>query len=582
MAMRAGQSQNRSALFKSSLCTGFLVWLLVFFVYVATLCPAIYLIDGGELTTVCYTLGIAHPTGYPLYTILGRIFTLIPIGSIALRANLLSAFFGSIALLIFFMVAKTILHDSYLALIPASLVAFSHTLWSTSLSAEVYPLTAFFIAVMLLLFTSSRTSRHIYLYFFVAGLSFCNHMIVFALFIPISVYMLTRHRLNMKQWMFCILLFVTGLSIYAYLPIRAAGQPLLNWGNPFNLERFIWHITGRQYRVWMFSSPLNEVISNLKNGLLHLAYEWLYIFLPLVFIGMRRVFRTNRAVFWTLVFIVTLNILYSINYSIPDIESYFLPTVFVFGLFTANGLLSLQKCLRRGLVLVSAVLPIVFHFSQSTMQSNYAGYDFGKNFLNSLPENSIFLTDYWDIYSTSIYIRHVEQLRQDVSIIDKELLRRSWYFLYLKREYPTTYQRSEPEIRAYLRLLDDFEHDRLKDPNEIQKRYVEMIESFIKKNQGERKCYMLLLTSPLDETQILPDKLRIPYGLVYELSDTISYQFFDYGRIAIRRPRFTSDERLMVNMGIYKKVVGDRIGYLSRIGKTEEARSIEVWLRSNF
>lgn len=75
---------------------GLLVFLISFTVYLLTLCPTVYVGDSGELIAAAYTLGIPHPPGYPLFTILGKIFiTLIPIGSIAYRVNLLSAFFAS-------------------------------------------------------------------------------------------------------------------------------------------------------------------------------------------------------------------------------------------------------------------------------------------------------------------------------------------------------------------------------------------------------------------------------------------------------------------------------------------------------
>ena len=51
--------------------------------------------DDNEFVTVCYILGLAHSTGYPLYTWLGKLFTLIPIGDVAHRVNLMSAVLGA-------------------------------------------------------------------------------------------------------------------------------------------------------------------------------------------------------------------------------------------------------------------------------------------------------------------------------------------------------------------------------------------------------------------------------------------------------------------------------------------------------
>ena len=65
--------------------------------YIMTLCPTVSLVDSGELILVCKTLGIAHSPGFPLYTLLGHLFTYIPIGSIAYRVNLMSAVFAALS-----------------------------------------------------------------------------------------------------------------------------------------------------------------------------------------------------------------------------------------------------------------------------------------------------------------------------------------------------------------------------------------------------------------------------------------------------------------------------------------------------
>ncbi|HRK33650.1 MAG TPA: DUF2723 domain-containing protein, partial [Candidatus Hydrogenedentes bacterium] len=56
-------------------------------VYVMTLGPTITGEDSGELVTAAYTLGIAHPPGYPIWCLLGKVFTFIPFGSVAWRVN---------------------------------------------------------------------------------------------------------------------------------------------------------------------------------------------------------------------------------------------------------------------------------------------------------------------------------------------------------------------------------------------------------------------------------------------------------------------------------------------------------------
>src|SRR5512139_4186294 len=64
----------------------------LFALYGLGACPTIYVGDSGELVTAAHTLGIPHPSGYPLYVLLGKLWTLlVPVGSIAYRMSLFSA-----------------------------------------------------------------------------------------------------------------------------------------------------------------------------------------------------------------------------------------------------------------------------------------------------------------------------------------------------------------------------------------------------------------------------------------------------------------------------------------------------------
>src|SRR5579859_4626763 len=78
--------------------------------YLATCSPTINFLDSGELTTVAWTLGIAHPPGYPLYTLISSAFIQLPLGPPAWRMNLLSALFAAGAVGLFYgLVADTLL-----------------------------------------------------------------------------------------------------------------------------------------------------------------------------------------------------------------------------------------------------------------------------------------------------------------------------------------------------------------------------------------------------------------------------------------------------------------------------------------
>ncbi len=96
------------------------------------------------------TLGIAHQSGYPLYTLMGKLVTaLLPFGDAAGELNLLSALLGAAAVAMLFLVARRFAGSRPAALTAAALFALSPTWWSQATIAEVYALHALLVGVFL-------------------------------------------------------------------------------------------------------------------------------------------------------------------------------------------------------------------------------------------------------------------------------------------------------------------------------------------------------------------------------------------------------------------------------------------------
>ena len=90
----------------------FLTGLLVFIIYLFTLAPSVVEIDSGELATVQAKLGIAHPTGYPLFTLIGHLFYLLPLHLRKIyQLNLLTAVWCSLAVMVFVYTSKLVLDN---------------------------------------------------------------------------------------------------------------------------------------------------------------------------------------------------------------------------------------------------------------------------------------------------------------------------------------------------------------------------------------------------------------------------------------------------------------------------------------
>ena len=570
---------NRSPLFGA-----WLVFFVVLTVYIFTSAPTIGPIDSGELSLVVKTLGIAHPTGYPLFTLLGKIWvTLMFWGDLAFRLNIFSAFTGACAAAFLFLTLSQLGIKPALSLAGSFLWAFSPVVWDQATVLEVYGLTSLLGILLLWLslrYQENHDCKTLALIAFLAGLGLGNHLSLLW-YLP-GVMIIVLDKSVVTSWRKILLpglLFILGLSVYLYLPLRSLNEPLLNWGDPSNWPRFISHVTGRQYRVWMFSNSGPELWQNLIRFLkIALAHPWVY-FSWLAVPGFMHLFIRNKRMLAALAAVILASVLYGINYSIPDIEAYFLPALAALSIAAAFGLQFISGLLEAGTgskparlfswaaLLLALGVPAV-NWQKADRSHDYFTLEFANDLLVSAAPNAVILTENWDISSPCLYLRHQQGLRPDVAIIDKELLRRSWYYRYLERQYPELYQSCRPEIEAFLPQLRLFEQGLDYDQAVIQGRYMDMLNALVLRNYYDMPAYLSRPDRDGDYRLLAPGYERVPEGLLYRLKLPGVVYDFDYDTLFCQRVegkdtiKLSERERLLYRT--YPKMYYQRGMYLAQ------------------
>ncbi len=563
-----------------------LVWLVVpatFVVYLITLSPTVGLIDSGELAAGCNLLNILHPTGYPLYTMLGRLASLVPVGMVVNRVAASSALFAAAGVGLFLLLGLRLGLSRTTAGTGALLLGFSFPVWAVAVDVEVYSLTLVLVVLLWLAAESAERGGPLLILAYLAGLTLTNHMSAASTVLGVALTVILAYRRGLvRRVPVMALLFLLGVSPYIFLVLRARAGPLFAWGDPYNIERFYWHVTGKQYQVWMFSQSSDEVMRNAGRGAVLLARSFLYVLVPVVFYGAVRLFRTRRSLAIGLTVSAVAAFAYAVNYSIPDIESYYLPCLVALAVFGVVGLEQLVRRMGkwRHAVWVAGLAALVLNFGAGSKRGDYVAYDHAINTLASAGQNATIITDWWDVYSPVFYLQHVEHVRPDVCVIDKELLRRSWYFKYLARAYPWLVERSATEIAQYREYLDQFEHNRLRDAGEIQRRYVVMLASFVTRNP-ERPAYTTFdVDGGADAKQLLPGVARVPVGLLFQLrSDTLIPEF-DYSRLTVRMPPRKPDMRTWASLERYRFFLMRRAQALAARGRSAEIERLVSWYQS--
>jgi len=425
------------------LALSLIVFLLALAGYLRTMRPTFGWGDSSELVTAAYYLGVGHSPGYPTWMLLAHPFARLPIGDVALRVNLFTALLGAVAVALFYLVCRSIARNRIAGFIAALTFAFSATFWDQTTEAEVYTLhvcLASLILLTALAWRGTRADRWLYLLAWLVGISLGNHALT-ALMIPALFCFVWADRglrfFTRRRVLSCAGLFVLGLSVYAYLPIRGLADPAPHLNNPHNLAQFWAQLTAPGARQSMFDAGL---LLPLQRAYFHtgrLSMEFGWVGCALALFGIIRLWRRDRALTILLALVALVDIAYSINFSIFDIYVYFLPLHIVWAAFIAVGIagaLELSAALvgrvpRRHLSATpfwrygpAAALLMALPFAQFTGHlgrvdgsDDYTSERFARAVFRQVEPGSVVLADWWAIAPLG-YLKYIESERPDVTL----------------------------------------------------------------------------------------------------------------------------------------------------------------------
>ncbi|GAB4526447.1 MAG: hypothetical protein Kow0063_00720 [Anaerolineae bacterium] len=324
--------------------------------YGLTLAPTVVNIfdDSLEFQLVTYLLGIAHPTGYPLYTLLGWLFTRFPFGDVAYRVNLMSAVFGALTVALIYLVGLELITGAQWpeeksragrarpwaevsgALPGALALAVSPVFWSQATVAEVYTLNAAFVAGMLWLLVKQTTSppaeRSLSTLALLFGLSLTHHRTTL-LMLPAIIYCLwPRFRKSWDPKTIVKLAFalVAPLLLYLYIPLRGhVGSLDGNYVN--SLEGFWKQVTASGYGVFILENPFG-VGRGLDSYLSLFLKQFGPIGLVAGLVGLVVLLSRRRAGRLTLLVFGSYCI-FNLFYHVADIEVFFIPPFLIWSIW---------------------------------------------------------------------------------------------------------------------------------------------------------------------------------------------------------------------------------------------------------
>ena len=441
--------------------------------YMRTLTPGLLHGDSGEFQTLAYLLGHTHPTGYPVYLVLAKLITFLPLKGIAYRVNLFSALMAALTVTGVYLSGRLLVNYRVLTLIGAMALAISPTFWSQAVIAEVYTAgSAFIVFILLTLLWWDQTNKPLALFLagIVGGISLGVHMGVALLAPAVLLFLSLYWRRGARMWKTAFAGAATGVIITIML------YGLIDWHNPsanyFNsviepshsawgltagdidgpLERLFFDWSARQFRSYMFADISKVLPRQATEYWQNLSHELGFPLIWLAFLGIVNLIIHRMRVGYLLILGLTIQLFCMFNYEIWDLYVFYIPSYVLLSILSIVGMgtvtdlgmaillqiIPLTQFRWNNLVLESvigflilgfALWPVYKPYKQAIVAGEvpfefdeYPVYDDftldrSRAMVMNLPGNAIVFSD-WDMIWPYYYAAHIIEDRRDLIFIE--------------------------------------------------------------------------------------------------------------------------------------------------------------------
>ncbi len=445
---------------------GAFLFIASFALYLFTLAPTVTFWDSGELIAASWQFGISHQPGYPLFAVVGRLFSFLPFGSVAYRYNILSAFFSSLTVVFLYLAIREAAGEGAGDVLPAAIalaLAPMRVFWSEAVVTEVYALNSFFIVLLALLYLRAVKGvldgrRYVLLSGLLSGLAIVNHesavLYLPALALTWILVPFETGRGRLKAAVAGISFMLLGLSVVLYLPIRSMVGPWVNIGHPDNLARFWWTVKWGEY--------LREV-PNLPGRAAWLAGQAIHTGPMMMIVVTLAVFAIWRLwkMSWKLYLpLMVFAVMYLSFISFQVLGSAAAEKFDLSGKFFAPALImvlvflgALAGDMFKGRAAKGALAIVFFAFAiflaarnwtPSDDSRNFIAFDYAQNSLKSVATGGVLFT-WGDNGAFPLwYLQQVERYRDDATIIHAPLLTYDWYLKDVEKDLKTDVDFMDP------------------------------------------------------------------------------------------------------------------------------------------
>jgi|DewCreStandDraft_4_1066084.scaffolds.fasta_scaffold02849_3 hypothetical protein len=430
----------------------FILSILIIFFLVSLSPPTIILGDSGEIASACFNLGIGHPPGYPTFILFGKIFTLLPIGDVAFRINLLSILFTVCVFVLLYLTTKNFLlivyrNNSslidYFSMIIALIFVFSDDFYniSTNVKGGIYILQHIIILITLysfLIYYLNPDKKFKYLLFYSLGfLPVAHQTSLFLMAILFFTSLFISYKLKEKfSYIPFLFFFLSLITSWLYLFIRYKSAENV-WAGIDSIDLLLSYIGRKVYinqndPAFTFGSGISKFLWYLKNY--YQNFNFLFLF---TIYGFFVLYKRLKNFFWfnIIVFFINLFLIIVFTYNGNSTEFFYVNKPFyllnnmISIFYITTGIYSLSVFLKNKIkinqyillfiVVLFTTTIIVNKYFKNNNSRNFLAYDHGLNILKTV-NNDEKMFGKSDIYIFNVqYLQQVKKKYPDKIIYDQ-------------------------------------------------------------------------------------------------------------------------------------------------------------------
>jgi hypothetical protein len=422
-----------------------LLTLAAFTLYLKTASPTFGGLDAAELATAAYTLGIPHSTGFPLFVLLGWLFThALPIGEVVYRTTVMTALFAALTVGTAYLLLRQLRLRRLPAVLACGTFAVSYYQWSSAVATKEHSLHDFLLAsTLLLVLRWRRTDRPGWLVAAagVFGLSLANHMSA-ALYAPALVlFVALRGRVRLRHVPLLASAGLAGLLPYAYLPLAYLHGPAFSIAgvydttgafHPVDLaspQGLWWMVSGRQFGRLFLGVPAELLPSSLMDVAYWLWTSFFGLGVVLGVFGLGSFLRRDRWFFGLAAALAVSHVAFFATYAVPDRDAMFAPLYLLWTLPLGFGIAGLLALVRRrpwtrivaGVLAAGWAAGLAITYPRVDQSQDSQPQRWAAQAVEALPANAIVLGR-WETSGPLQYMALVQGRRPDLQVIDRFLI----------------------------------------------------------------------------------------------------------------------------------------------------------------